>query len=70
MIYMINNYIDIDGGIITNRNDEDHDDVKNDVGSEWIIITGIYDETKRRNAPLMPNGYGRMLYATCMGHGA
>ena len=25
---MINNYIDIDGGIVTDRNDEDHDDVK------------------------------------------
>ena len=65
---MINTHIDIDGGIVTNRNGEDYDGIKNDVGNEWIIITGIYDEAKRRNIPLMPNGYDRQLYATCMGH--
>ena len=53
---------------MTNRNDENHNGIKTDVGNEWIIITGVYNEAKRQNIPLMPNGYGRQLYATCIGH--
>ena len=41
---------------------------ENDVGSSFLIITGVYDELRRQNVPLLPVGCGKTLYATYLGY--
>ena len=58
------NYMDINAMPASNEQNGG----MNEVGSEFIIITGIYDELKRQNVPLLPVGCGKTLYATYMGY--